>query len=51
MLKVLSAVLLFILALGGCSRGDSLADRTSEFGGRGENNPNTQLQPVMDILD
>jgi len=51
MLKVVSVTLFVTLALGGCSRGDSLADRTSEFGGRGENNPNTQLQPVMDILD
>ena len=39
------------LLLAACSGDNSLSEQANDFGGRGENNANTQLQPVMDLLD
>ena len=43
-----SAITIFLTA---CSGDNSLSEQANDFGGRGENNANTQLEPVMDLLD
>lgn len=48
-IKILT--LTVIVALAGCSDGRSLAERASEFGGRGEGGPNSQLPPETDLLE
>jgi hypothetical protein len=40
-----------ILLLAACSGEKSLSEQANDFGGRGINNANTQLQPVTDLLD
>jgi hypothetical protein len=47
--KLSPFALAFLLAA--CSDGDSLSDQANDFAGRGTNNANTQLEPVLDILD
>ena len=37
--------------LSGCGGDKSLSEQANDFGGRGINNANTQLQPVTDLLD
>ena len=44
-------VLLPALLLTGCSGDKSLSEQANDFGGRGINNANMQLQPVTDLLD
>jgi hypothetical protein len=44
-------VLLPVLLLTACSGEKSLSEQANDFGGRGINNANMQLQPVTDLLD
>ncbi len=44
-------VLLPALLLTACSGDKSLSEQANDFGGRGINNANMQLQPVTDLLD
>jgi hypothetical protein len=37
--------------ISGCGGDKSLSEQANDFGGRGINNANTQLQPVTDLLD
>ena len=45
------AALLSALTLTACSGDKSLSEQANDFGGRGEGGPNTQLEPVTDLLD
>jgi hypothetical protein len=49
--KLSFAFLLSTLLMSACGGGKSLSEQANDFGGRGLNNANTQLQPVMDIMD
>lgn len=39
------------LLLAGCTGEKSLSEQANDFGGRGTNNANMQLEPVLDLLD
>lgn len=39
------------LLLAGCTGDKSLSEQANDFGGRGTNNANMQLEPVLDLLD
>jgi uncharacterized protein DUF3604 len=47
----LCALLLPLPVLTACDSDRSVSGQTNDFGGRGVNNANTQLQPVLDVLD
>ncbi|NQX90270.1 MAG: DUF3604 domain-containing protein [Halioglobus sp.] len=47
---IIVPVTLYLILLG-CGEGGSLSEQANDFGGRGTNNVNTQLEPVLDILD
>lgn len=49
--KQLYFVLGFLLLLTACGEPGNLGKETGNFGGRGEDNPNAQLEPVTDLLD
>ncbi|MEH6588985.1 MAG: DUF3604 domain-containing protein [Halioglobus sp.] len=47
----LYALLVSLSVLSACDGDHSISEQTNDFGGRGVNNANMQLQPVMDLLD
>ena len=47
---IIVPVTLYLILLG-CGEGGSFSEQANDFGGRGTNNVNTQLEPVLDILD
>ncbi len=46
-----SIIILGLACLTACGNDSSVLDDVGDFGGRGEGGPNTQLEPVTDILD
>ena len=45
------AALMALQLLTACTGDKSLSEQANDFGGRGEGGPNTQLEPVTDLLD